>query len=39
MPEKYICRDRGMVYFRKRGCPKVRIREPYGSPEFWQRYA
>jgi integrase len=39
MPAKYICRDRGMVYFRKRGCPKVRIREPYGSPEFWQRYA
>ena len=28
MPEQYICRDRGMIYFRKRGCPKVRIREP-----------
>lgn len=39
MPAKYICRDRGMVYFRKRGCPKVRIRESYGSPEFWKRYA
>jgi hypothetical protein len=37
--QRYICRDRGMVYFRKRGCPKVRIREPEGTPEFWQRYA
>jgi hypothetical protein len=35
----YLCLDRGMWYFRKRGCPKVRIREPYGSPEFWRRYA
>jgi hypothetical protein len=39
MPEHYICRDRGMVYFRKRGCPKIRIRDPYGTPEFWARYA
>jgi hypothetical protein len=39
MAERYICRDRGMVYFRKRGCPKVRIREPEGTPAFWQRYA
>jgi integrase len=35
----YLCLDRGMWYFRKRGCPKVRIREPYGSPAFWERYA
>ena len=35
----YICRDRGMVHFRKRGCPKVRMREPEGTPEFWRRYA
>lgn len=36
---KYICPDRGMVFFRKRGCPKVRMRETYNSPEFWRRYA
>jgi hypothetical protein len=39
MPEKYILRTRGKVYFRRRGCPWVRIREPYGTPEFWRRYA
>jgi integrase len=39
MPEKYILRTRGKVYFRRRGCPWVRIRESYGSPEFWRRYA
>jgi len=39
MAERYISRDRGMVYFRKRGCPKIRIREPEGAPEFWNRYA
>ena len=35
----YICVDRGMTYFRKRGCKKMRIRERRGSPEFHRRYA
>jgi integrase len=35
----YVCIDRGMVYFRKRGCRKVRIRESRGTPEFHRRYA
>jgi len=39
MPEKYICRTRGKVYFRQRGCRWIRIREPEGTPEFWRRYA
>jgi integrase len=39
MVDKYICRDRGMVYFRKRGCRKVRIRQREGTPEFHRRYA
>ena len=39
IPGKYILFDRGMVYFRKRGNRKVRIREPIGSPEFHRRYA
>jgi hypothetical protein len=39
IPARYILFDRGMVYFRKRGCRKVRIRELIGSPEFHQRYA
>jgi integrase len=39
MPERYLCNDRGRWYFRKRGCPWTRIKEPYGSPEFWRRYA
>jgi hypothetical protein len=28
-----------MWYFHKRGCPKIHIRELYGSPAFWARYA
>ena len=39
IPAKYICFDRGMCYFRRRGCRKIRIREALGSPEFHQRYA
>src|SRR5262249_13224058 len=32
-------RTRGRIYFRMRGCPWVRMKEPYGTPEFWRRYA
>lgn len=35
----YICVDRGMVYFRKRGRRKVRIRERRGTAAFHRRYA
>ena len=38
-PPSYILRDRGMVYFRVRGLPKIRMREPDGSPEFLRRKA
>ena len=39
VPARYILLDRGMVYFRRRGCRKIRIREPLGTPEFHRRYA
>src|SRR5262245_47519147 len=38
-PPSYILHDRGMTYFRVRGLPKIRIREPEGSPEFLRRKA
>lgn len=40
---KYVVEDRDRhgnlrLYYRKAGQPKVRLRGPMGSPEFWQDY-